>query len=290
MKGIDVSKHNGSIDWRKVNASGKVGFVILRAGYGKTASQKDAMFETYYAGAKAAGLPVGVYWYSYAMSEDEARKEADACLEVLKGKQFEYPIYYDVEEKKQFDLGKDKVSKIIRAFLERVEEQNYWVGLYGSYSSLTTYTAEDIRTRYAIWLAHWNVTKSPYKGDYGMWQYGIIKDIPGIKGDVDADECYVDYPTLIREAGDNGFEKPSVPTPIIVPTPVEIAKVIRKGDNGESVKALQTALADRGYLRKNEIDGDFGVITLGALLAFQFENGLDVDGVAGPNTCAALNI
>ena len=144
------------------------------------------------------------------MTEDEARQEADACLAVIKGKQFEYPIYYDVEEKKQFDLGREKVSAIIRAFLERLEAAGYWVGLYGSYSSLTTVTDEDIRKRYAIWLAHWGVTKSPYSGAYGIWQYNVGK-IAGIDGDCDLDYGYVDYPSQIKSKGLNGFGEPPTP-------------------------------------------------------------------------------
>ncbi|HRV00009.1 MAG TPA: GH25 family lysozyme, partial [Ruminococcus sp.] len=101
MKGIDVSVHNGNIDWQKVKAGG-IQFAILRAGYGRLASQKDERFEQNYSAAKAAGVPIGAYWYSYAMSEDEARLEADVFLSIIKGKQFEFPVYYDVEEKKQF--------------------------------------------------------------------------------------------------------------------------------------------------------------------------------------------
>lgn len=271
--GIDISYCQKKVDWNKVTAD----FVIIRAGYGRYSHQKDAMFESHYAGAKSRGIPVGAYWYSYAMSPEEARQEADACIEVLKGKQFEYPIYYDVEEKKQLALGKEKVSAIIRAFLERVEAAGYWVGLYGSYSSLSTLTAQDIRERYAIWLAHWNVQKSPYAGQYGMWQNKVGK-ADGISGDCDLDVCYVDYPAKIREKGLNGLSEHDNSDYC----------AIRKGDKGDKVKALQTALAERGYLRKSEIDGDFGKITLGAVCAFQLENGLEVDGVAGAKTQAEL--
>lgn len=99
MKGIDVSVHNGDIDWGKVKTDG-IGFAIIRAGYGRLASQKDKRFEQNYSGAKAAGIPVGAYWYSYAMNENEARQEADVFLSVIKGKQFEMPVYFDLEEKK----------------------------------------------------------------------------------------------------------------------------------------------------------------------------------------------
>ena len=207
-KGIDISYCQTKVDWSKVDAD----FVIARAGYGREVSQKDTMFESHYAGAKSIGIPIGAYWYSYAMDEAGARAEADACIAVLKGKQFEYPIYYDVEEQKQFALGKEKVSAIIRAFLERVEAAGYWVGLYGSYSSLTTYTAEDIRKRYAIWLAHWDVQKSPYSGDYGVWQYSVGKE-NGVTGACDLDYSYVDYPEKIKAKGLNGYGKPPEPTP-----------------------------------------------------------------------------
>ena len=206
-KGIDISYCQKKVDWAKVTAD----FVIIRAGYGRYLNQKDSMFESHYAGAKARGIPVGAYWYSYAMTEDDARREADTCIEVLKGKQFEYPVYYDVEESKTLALGREKVSAIIRAFLERMEKAGYWVGIYGSYSSLTKLTDADIRRRYAVWLAHWNVEQSPYDGDYGMWQYGVGKET-GVTGDCDMDNCYVDYPALIRAKGLNGFDtEPDVP-------------------------------------------------------------------------------
>lgn len=205
MKGIDVSVHNGAIDWKKVKADG-VEFAILRAGYGRVASQKDARFEENYAGAKAAGIPVGAYWYSYAMSEDEARLEADVFLSVIKGKQFEMPVYFDLEEKKQFDLGKDRVSAIMRAFLKKVESAGYFVGLYGSASSLTTHTADDIKSRYTIWLAHW-CDRTSYTGAYGIWQHSEKGSVDGINGNVDLDIGYKDFPTIIKAKGLNGYGK-----------------------------------------------------------------------------------
>ena len=205
MKGIDVSVHNGNIDWNRVKSAG-IDFAILRAGYGRLASQKDERFEQNYSGAKTAGIPIGAYWYSYAMSEDEARLEANVFLSVIKGKQFEFPVYYDVEEKKQFALGKEKVSAIMRAFLERVEAAGYFVGLYGSASSLTTHTADDIKSRYTIWLAHW-VNQTSYSGAYGIWQHSEKGKVDGINGNVDLDICYKDFPTIIKGKGLNGWDK-----------------------------------------------------------------------------------
>ena len=203
MNGIDVSAHQGKIDWTKV----KTDFAILRAGYGKEISQKDAQFEANYEGAKAAGIPVGVYWYSYAMTPEEAQKEAEVCLEVIKDKQFEYPIYFDVEEEKQLKLGKEKVSAIILAFLEKVEAAGYWVGLYMSASPLSDLVTDSIRNRFAVWVANVGVQKPDYSGAYGMWQYSWKGKLDGISGDVDLDYCYTDYPAQIKAKGLNGYGK-----------------------------------------------------------------------------------
>lgn len=204
MVGIDVSVHNGAIDWRRVREGG-VEFAIIRAGYGRVTSQKDTRFEENYAGARAQSIPVGAYWYSYATTEEDARREAEAFLEVIKGKKFEYPVYYDVEEKRQFDLGKEQVSKIVRAFLEVVEAAGYWVGIYSSSSVLKTYISEDIRERYAVWVAHWGVNKPSYSGQYGIWQNSDKGRVEGIAGNVDTDICTINYPELVMKASKNGY-------------------------------------------------------------------------------------
>ena len=175
-------------------------------------SQKDARFEENYRNAKAAGISVGAYWYSYAMSEDEARLEADVFLSVIKGKQFEMPVYFDLEEKKQFDLGKEKVSAIMRAFLERVEFAGYFVRLFGSASSLKTHTADDIKSRYTIWLAHWT-DQTNYSGTYALWQYSDKGSVSGISSNVDLDIAYVDFPAIIKNKRLNGYGKEQIFTP-----------------------------------------------------------------------------
>lgn len=244
MKGIDVSVHNGNIDWQKVKSAG-IDFAILRAGYGRLASQKDEKFEQNYKNAKAAGIPVGAYWYSYAMTPEEAELEADVFLSVIKGKQFEFPVYYDVEEKKQFDLGKEQVSAIMRAFLKKVESAGYFVGLYGSASSLTTHTADDIKSWYTIWLAHW-VQQTNYSGAYAVWQYSEKGKVDGISGNVDLDTCTKDFPTIIKGKGLNGWGKAANPTPAepVQPTEpnnnVSVTATIKIGDDtykGTLVKA-----------------------------------------------------
>lgn len=216
VKGIDVSEWQGFIDWSKVKMT-DTKFAILRAGYGREITQKDKQFDNNYKGCKAVGMPCGVYWYNYATSEDEARKEAAVCLEIIKGKQFEYPIYYDVEEQKTLALGKDKVSAIIKAFCTEIEKAGYFAGLYMSASPLTTHVSEDVRKRYAVWVAHYGVSKPSYSGSYGIWQNSSNGKVNGITGNVDTDEAYEDYPTIIKNAGLNGYTKPQ-PTPATKPT------------------------------------------------------------------------
>ena len=207
MNGIDVSKHNGAIDWQSVKASGKVDFAILRAGYGKSISQKDIQFERNYAGAKAVGIPVGSYWYSYAITPAEAEAEARAFLQAIAGKQFEFPVYFDIEEKSTLNTGSKNVSAIVKAFCNTMEKAGYWCGVYASRSHVQTYFDSEIKNRYSMWIAEWGSKLNYSGGEVGMWQKSEKGRVIGIAGNVDLDECYVDYPTVIRAAGKNGFSK-----------------------------------------------------------------------------------
>lgn len=233
MKGIDVSVHNGKIDFAKVKAAG-IEFVIIRAGYGKHISQKDKNFEKNYKAAKAAGLKVGAYWYSYAgtdatVSNDSARyeaaQEAATCLEAIKGKQFEMPIYFDIEEQKQFHRGKTFCSDIVKAFCNALEKAGYFAGFYTSRSAVTQYISEDVAKRYALWVAEWG-SKVNYAGSYGMWQYSSSGRVSGIIGSLDMDISYVDYPAIIKRKGLNGFGLESTK-----PTPQKVVTyTVKKGD------------------------------------------------------------
>ena len=110
-----------------------------------------------------------------------------------------------MELQEHFALGKEAVSAIIRAFLETVEKAGYWVGLYMSAYYLSKYVENDIRERYAVWVAHHDADVPDYGGQYGMWQYSSSGSVSGISGNVDLDTSYVDYPSLIKNAGLNGF-------------------------------------------------------------------------------------
>lgn len=233
MKGIDVSVHNGDIDWGKVKADG-IDFAILRAGYGKLAKQKDAKFEDNYKGASAAGIPVGAYWYSYATTPDEAKLEAEVCVSILKGKQYEFPIFFDQEEKTTLDTGKANCSEMIRAFCDVLEANGYWVGLYTSRSCLTTHIEDDIKKRYALWAAEWS-DKLRYDGPVGIWQHSEKGKVDGITGNVDLDIGYKDYPTMIKAKGLNGYGKAPEPTPAPdVPKETAVTVTVQIGDDNYS--------------------------------------------------------
>lgn len=261
LKGIDVSKHNGVIDWKKAKADG-IDFAIIRAGYGKLASQKDVQFERNYAGCKENNIPCGVYWYSYAHSVAEARQEANVFLQVIKGKQFEYPVYLDLEESSQFALGRARCSEIAKTFLEIIENAGYFTGIYSSKSGLENYITPEIRNRYTVWVAHVGVAKTNYAMAYGIWQYswtGRVNGITGNGGKVDMNYCYQDFPKIIKASGLNGFRIPAddnhaenaesaVPVET-VEKPVEISSAeptfhkVRKGDTLTKIaKAYNTSI------------------------------------------------
>ena len=131
LKGIDISYHNGEIDFSKIKS--KVDFIIMRAGYGiKTTDSKEIKFDIYYEEAKKYKIPIGAYWYCYALTPEDALLEAQTFLKKVKGKKFEFPIYYDVEEKSILKTGSENVEAIINTFCGELERNGYYCGLYTS--------------------------------------------------------------------------------------------------------------------------------------------------------------
>lgn len=206
VKIVDISKHNGSIDFAKVKADGISG-IIIRAGYGRHISQKDPTFEKYYADAKAAGLNVGTYWYSYALSVPEAKLEASVFLEAIRRKQFELPVYFDIEEEKHVALGKTICSAMVDAFCGTMEQAGYFAGVYSFDSFFASNLAESVQKKYTCWVARVENVKPTYCKKYDMHQYtweGVVK---GVSRVVDVSYCYKDFPKIIKENELNGFGK-----------------------------------------------------------------------------------
>lgn len=273
-KGIDVSQFQGTVDYNKVKASG-IDFVIIRAGYGKYVKQKDPCFDMNYNNAKKAGLNVGVYWYSYADTEADARLEAKACLEVIKGKTFEYPIFFDLEEAKQFAKGSAFCNSLVKAFCSELEKAGYFAGLYISRSPLQQYIIKDIADKYALWIAEYSSCCN-YYGTYGMWQYSSSGRVPGINGNVDMDYSYVDYPEKIRSKGLNGFPKPTVKS-----KPTLDSSGFKYGNKTLGVLALKQMLIKNGYRLDN--NNSFGNGTEKAVNDLLKEWGYKQNGIAGTN-------
>ena len=164
--GIDISRYQGKPDFGRLKS--EVDYIILQAGYGRYSSQVDAEFERNYSECKKHGIPVGVYWYSYAKSTADALAEANACMEVIKGKQFEYPIYYDLEEGLGA-LGRSLVSSIATTFCNALEKSGYFAGIYISRSPAQSYLTDEVCKKYALWLAEYG-SRLNWSGAVGMWQ------------------------------------------------------------------------------------------------------------------------
>lgn len=154
----------------------------MRAGYGKYVSQKDKYFDQNMQNAKAAGLPCGAYWFSYALTPEDAIKEADAFYEVIKNYQFEYPVSFDMETESQSKLSKEQVTAIIDAFCGRMESYGYYTTLY-SYASFLNYkVGESIFDKYDIWVAHYNTSKPAFNRHYAFGSILVRVQLMGFRG------------------------------------------------------------------------------------------------------------
>lgn len=205
LKVIDLSKWNGVVDFAKVKASGIDG-VIIRTGFGiESPKQIDGRFEEYYNGAKAAGLYVGAYHYSYAKTAAEAIKEAEFMLKIMKGKSFELPVYGDFEE--QGKLSKSICTAMVKEFCNRLEAVGAWAGIYSYDTFFRDKLSADIPKRYTCWVARVEniFPKCVLENNIGIWQYSWKGKVGGISGDVDMDFCYKDFPAMIKRSGLNKF-------------------------------------------------------------------------------------
>ena len=215
--GLDVSawQDTGLNFQNFANAGYK--YVILRCG---TSVGKDSCFEEYYRSAKAAGLDVGCYFYSYATSTAQAQQEARNVLSWIKGKKFEYPVYFDFEDPTQIDLDYTLSGQICRGFMDILKDNGYLVGLYSMSWMLNRswIDTSGIRGLYEGWVAHvysdaantgitsneYNIYKDRYQSVYGMHQYSFTTYVNGA-GPYDANVCYKDYPAIVKKYGFNGY-------------------------------------------------------------------------------------
>ena len=196
VMGIDISKHNGNIDWNAVKNSG-VQYVILRCGYRGSASGvlvEDQKFKSNIQGATAAGLKVGIYFFSQAVNEVEAVEEASMTLSLIKKYRITYPVYIDVESANGRADGISKAARtsVINAFCQTIRNSGYTPGLYANKNWLTEKINTGALGGCKIWLAQY-VAAPTYAGRYEMWQYSSRGSIAGIKGNVDLNVSYMGY-------------------------------------------------------------------------------------------------
>ena len=201
--GIDVSKHQGTINWDAVAADPSVQFAILRAGYGRYESQVDAQWARNYAECKRLNIPVGAYWYSYAVNSADAATEGRLFAKVLAGKQFEYPVYFDQEDG---SIPPMQRTACALAFFGAMGAA--WYKGYYSYTSwMPSVDLAAIRQHCdTVWLADYRANPDQTI-QRDMHQYTSTGNVAGIGGRVDCNRAYVDFPAIIRAAGKNGFEK-----------------------------------------------------------------------------------
>ena len=179
---VDISEFQQGINFNKMKNDG-IKAVIIRAGYGRESSQKDCMFESHYRNAKAAGLKIGVYWYSYADSAGDAEKEAKACLECINNKSLDMPIYYDLEDNSQTKLGKAKLTEIAERFCETIKKSNYRAGVYANLNWFNNYLDYDkLKSKYSIWLAQYN---SVNELNCDIWQNSSTGRVSGYGKNID---------------------------------------------------------------------------------------------------------
>lgn len=246
IKGLDVSRFQGEVDWEQVKAAGYQ-FAMLRAGYGD--DSVDGQFRRNASECNRLGLPIGAYWFCYAASPENAAQEADSCIRTVSGYRLDYPVCYDIEQASADYVEKQGVSftpalaqNLVKSFCGRVESQGYFAMFYSNRSFYDTYLGAALAGRYAFWYARYTDT---FDGtDCGIWQYTSTGSVPGISGNVDLDLAYVDYPSVIRRAGLNHLDG-TAPVPPS-PAPQYITYVIQPGNTlsgiaqrfGTSVRTL----------------------------------------------------
>ena len=230
IKGLDVSKFQGEVDWAQVKAAG-YRFAMLRAGYGY--STVDPEFHRNASECNRIGLPIGAYWFCYAVSPEAAAQEADSCISTVSGYRLDYPVCYDIEQAGADYIEKQGVSftpalaqDLVKSFCSRVESKGYFAMFYSNRSFFDAYLSPALARRYAFWYARYT---DAFDGTgCGIWQYTSTGRVPGIAGNVDLDIAYVDYPAVIRSAGLNHLDGTSPAPPS--PAPQYITYVIQPGD------------------------------------------------------------
>lgn len=198
--GIDVSQHQGIIDWDKVKEN--INFAILRLSWigNKNNHTLDTQFERNYSECKRLGIPVGVYVYCYCNNTETAKAGANWTVEKLKGKSLDLPVYIDMEDSSIAGVGKTGLTNICIAFNSIIEQAGYWAGVYANANWFNNYLNKDeIKKKYTTWIAHYGLSGTDkYKGEYDIWQNSSSGKVSGINGNVDTNYMHRDLLAEIK--------------------------------------------------------------------------------------------
>lgn len=291
---IDLSHHNDAINWKKAKAAG-VEAAILRAGRGRTGL--DRMFIKHIEGAIAAGLPVGVYYFSYAYTPKMARREAGRCLEIIKPykDKITLPVFFDWEydsmdfaRQNGVTPGRDLITKMHEYFLVPIEAAGYRGGYYTNNDYLTSgYIDTKALSKYVLWYARYISTPQKIGA---LWQYTETGKLDGIRGTFDLSKV-LDRAALFGAVKETAKEKTVQEAPVQAKpaaprkSAVDIfggvkMRTIKKGSTGKAVRVWQ-------IIAGVPMDGIFGDETREATIAFQAAHKLEEDGIVGPITWKA---
>lgn len=282
MKVIDVSEHQGIINWEQVK--GQIDGAILRVGYGDDiASQDDKQWKRNADECTRLGIPFGVYIYAYATNEAMARSEAAHVLRCIKGYNLKFPVYYDVEEPGTEGYAKQAAQ----IFGDVIEKAGYWCGVYANLNWWNNYLKG--LERFTKWVAQYN-SQCDYAGaNKDMWQYTSSGSVTGINGSVDMNECYRNFP---GEMGGISGNKPTPPPTNSTPSGTKhkvgehiVFSTCYVSSSDPNSKAIQATNMARNH----------GVITsikVGSKNPYLLDNGLcwvndgDIRGMYGANAPA----
>lgn len=207
IKGIDISRHNGDINFKALKATGEANFAMIRASYGY--EDEDIRLRQNVKGCEKYGIPYGFYHYTYATSVAEAKKEAAFFLNVISEYSPEYPIVLDIEEDKIYhEMSRDEVTAIVKTFMNAFEKAGYYAMIYSYARFFETNVYMGDLVDYDIWVACWGDQEklsSSFSYNYGIWQYSETGKLDGIDEYVDLNYAYMDYAAVIKEYHLNGF-------------------------------------------------------------------------------------
>lgn len=298
LHGIDISSWQRGLSASALNSAD---FAILKISEGT--GWADPCFDEFY---NAANIPLGAYVFSYATTEAAAIAEAKHALDLIKGRPLPLGVYMDVEAKEQLALRDSVLTAVVKAFCDTVKAGGYRAGAYGSDLGLwakvgPSYLGDDV----LVWNARW--TKNPPDKACDVWQSGDNGRVSGYNGNVDTDVCMSErFAALIDGEAQDAPEPQPSPDPAPAPEqPAEDEKatfsildvpVLRKGDTGEAVKAMQGELLALGYscggkkswCGHEAADGIFGNVTEESVRSFQRSKNLPDNGIVGQKTRAAL--